>query len=87
MRPVVFVCCFAIASFATRAAAQPLADFDAYVQQAVAEWRDRGELFLPAFRRNRYSSSRAGCSGRRRVPPAPAQRSERSRVGFPNSQP
>ena len=42
MRPVVFVCCFAIASFATRAAGQPLADFDAYVQLAVAEWEVTG---------------------------------------------
>ena len=39
------------------------------------------------FRRNRYRSSRAGYSGRRRVPPARDQRSERRRVGFPNSQP
>ena len=42
MRPMVFVCCFAIASFAARAAVQPLADFDAYVQQAVAEWEVTG---------------------------------------------
>ena len=42
MRPMVFVCCLAIASFATRAAGQPLADFDAYVQQAVAEWEVTG---------------------------------------------
>ena len=41
MRPVVFVYCLAIASFATGptgATGQPLADFDAYVQRAVADW-------------------------------------------------
>ncbi len=44
MCPIVFVCYLAIASFATGAtgatgaAGQPLADFDAFVQQAVADW-------------------------------------------------
>ena len=45
MRPLVFVCCLAIASFLTGqtvATGQPLADFDAYVQQAVAYWEVTG---------------------------------------------
>lgn len=45
MRPKVLFCCLAVAAFLTGApgaAGQPLADFDAYVQQAVAEWEVTG---------------------------------------------